>query len=118
MHGRSVDSSGKVYSTDQVEIEVVNLKGVRVVSHLTHILSNEKMPLRVVGIADGSEIDTSLLIGGEAPIMSFEWILSNKECGELVQPFQVRFDLLITKRNIFIVNEKLQLKFPSIFFLI
>lgn len=89
VYGRAVEtSSGKVFSEDQVNVEVVNLKGVRIVSPLTHIVSNEKMPLRVIGLTDGSEIDTALLIGGRTPIMIFEWTLSNKECGELVHPFQ------------------------------
>ncbi|CAL8098880.1 unnamed protein product [Orchesella dallaii] len=90
IHGRSVDiSTKKIYSEDYVEVEVVNLKGIRIVSPLTHILSNEKMPLRAVGLTDGGqEIETSLLLGANSPIMTFEWSSSNRECGDLIRPFQ------------------------------
>ncbi|ODM96783.1 hypothetical protein Ocin01_09896 [Orchesella cincta] len=90
IHGRSIDiTTKKLYSEDHVEVEVVNLKGIRIVSPLTHILNNERMPLRAVGLTDNQDIDTSLLLGADSPIMTFEWSSSNSECGELVHPFQV-----------------------------
>lgn len=103
LEGRSVDSrSNKVYSSDTAEVEIVNLKGIKIISPLTHILSNERMPLRAVGVTSEGEIDTSFLLGGIQPIMSFEWSTSNKECGDLVHPFQVRISavhVLLIKSN-------------------
>jgi len=79
-----------VYSEDYLDVNVVNLVGLRIHSALSKVQVNEIIPVWAVGLSqNGVELDPTILFGGKNPLMTFEWNIGNSGNGEIEYPFQV-----------------------------
>jgi hypothetical protein len=96
IYARAVDpQTKKVWSEDFVEVKVVALTSLKIVSPLTHLFENEKMPIWFKGLAGKTEIPSYLITTAAPTLSSIEWIVSNYEHAEIIQVFVSLFILSI-----------------------
>ncbi|CAG7817186.1 unnamed protein product [Allacma fusca] len=83
---RNVEST--VYSEGTIQVQVVNLKGIRIHSPLTRIQSQKEMPLYVMGVSDEGLLDPTVLLGDKKALVYAEWSSNNHDSAEIAYSFQ------------------------------
>lgn len=90
VRGKAVDpKTGKIYSEDTVEVNVVPLSGLKIVSPLTYLYENEKMPVWIKGLAGRTEISPDNLARASPSLIHIDWRVSNTEYAEVIYVFEV-----------------------------
>ncbi|XP_063002325.1 nuclear pore membrane glycoprotein 210-like [Elgaria multicarinata webbii] len=77
------EDTGKVivFSQDQVDLEVVQLRGIRIHAPATRLITGTKMPVYVIGL---TSTVTPFSFGNAAPALSFHWTMSKRDVLDLL----------------------------------
>lgn len=75
----------RVYSTDQIDVHVVRLSGVRIATPLTRVRQNTALPVHLTGV---DENETPFAFGTCDPPLNIEWTLSDHQSAQLSSVFQ------------------------------
>ncbi|KAJ6656914.1 hypothetical protein lerEdw1_002915 [Lerista edwardsae] len=92
------EDTGKVivFSQDQVALEVVQLKAIRIYAPATRLITGTEMPVYVVGLTSAL---TPFSFGNANPGLTFRWTMSKRDVLELLPRHSEAFLELVPESN-------------------
>ncbi|CAO2598945.1 Nuclear pore membrane glycoprotein 210-like, partial [Lemmus lemmus] len=70
-----------VFSQDEVQIEVVQLRAVRILAAATRLITATEMPVYVMGV---TSTQTPFSFSNASPMLNFHWSMSKRDVLDLI----------------------------------